>query len=70
MAPLLYLPARLPIYAMLIAAFIPARRYLGGLLNLQGLTLAGLYCWGFSRGGDCRHYLQADAVPAARRLRS
>ncbi|NLF06391.1 MAG: ferrous iron transporter B, partial [Pirellulaceae bacterium] len=47
-APLLTCSARLPIYAMLIAAFIPARRYLGGLLNLQGLTLAGLYLLGIS----------------------
>ena len=43
MAPLLTCSARLPVYALLIAAFIPARSYCGGLLNLQGLTLAGLY---------------------------
>ncbi|MBU4398580.1 MAG: ferrous iron transporter B, partial [Planctomycetes bacterium] len=45
-APLLTCSARLPIYAMLIAAFVPAQSYLGGLLNLQGLTLAGLYLLG------------------------
>ncbi len=45
-APLLTCSARLPIYAMLIAAFVPAHSYLGGLLNLQGLTLAGLYLLG------------------------
>jgi len=45
-APLLTCSARLPIYALLIAAFIPAQSYLGGLLNLQGLTLAGLYLLG------------------------
>ena len=46
-APLLTCSARLPIYALLIAAFIPRRRrYLGGLLNLQGLTLVGLYLLG------------------------
>jgi len=38
--------ARLPIYALLIAAFIPAQTYLGGLVSLQGLTLAGLYALG------------------------
>jgi len=45
-APLLTCSARLPIYALLIAAFIPSQSYLGGLLNLQGLTLAALYLLG------------------------
>ncbi len=45
-APLLTCSARLPIYALLIAAMIPSQSYLGGLLNLQGLTLAGLYLLG------------------------
>lgn len=45
-APLLTCPARLPIYTLLIAAFVPSQNYLGGLLNLQGLTLAGLYLLG------------------------
>ena len=44
--PLLTCSARLPVYALMIAAFIPQRDYLGGLLNLQGLTLAGLYLLG------------------------
>jgi ferrous iron transport protein B len=45
-APLLTCSARLPVYALLIAAFIPAEIYFGGLLSLQGLTLAGLYALG------------------------
>lgn len=45
-APLLTCSARLPIYALLIAAFIPPQSYLGGLLSLQGLTLTGLYMLG------------------------
>jgi len=45
-APLLPCSARLPVYALLIAAFIPARTFAGGLLNLQGLTLAALYLLG------------------------
>ncbi|MBN2580590.1 MAG: ferrous iron transporter B [Pirellulales bacterium] len=45
-APLLTCSARLPVYTLLIAAFIPDRTYCGGLLNLQGLTLAGLYLLG------------------------
>jgi ferrous iron transport protein B len=45
-APLLTCSARLPVYTLLIAAFVPAESYLGGLVNLQGLTLAGLYLLG------------------------
>jgi ferrous iron transport protein B len=45
-APLLTCSARLPVYALLIAAFIPTESYCGGLFNLQGLTLAGLYLLG------------------------
>lgn len=45
-APLMTCSARLPVYALLIAAFIPQQAYLGGLLNLQGLTLAALYALG------------------------
>ncbi len=52
-APLLTCSARLPIYAMLIAAFIPAQSYLGGLLSLQGLTLAGLYLLGILTAVVC-----------------
>lgn len=44
-APLMTCSARLPVYAVLIAAFVPAV-YLGGMLSLQGLTLAALYALG------------------------
>jgi len=44
-APLMTCSARLPVYALLIAAFVPARK-LAGLVNLQGLTLLGLYLLG------------------------
>jgi ferrous iron transport protein B len=45
-APLLTCSARLPVYALLIAAFVPPTTFLGGWLGLQGLTLAGLYVLG------------------------
>jgi len=45
-APLLTCSARLPVYTLLIATFIPARNWLGGLVGLQGLTLLGLYALG------------------------
>lgn len=45
-APLMTCSARLPVYALLIAAFIPRQPLLGGLLNLQGVTLMALYLLG------------------------
>ncbi len=44
-APLMTCSARLPVYALLIAAFIPDRT-VGGLFNLQGLVLFALYMAG------------------------
>lgn len=42
LAPLMTCSARLPVYALLIAAFIPSREVLG-VFELQGLVLFGLY---------------------------
>ncbi len=44
-APLMTCSARLPVYALLIAAFIPAQT-VWGVFNLQGLVLFGLYAGG------------------------
>lgn len=44
-APLMTCSARLPVYALLIAAFIPDQ-VVWGLFNLQGLTLFALYAAG------------------------
>jgi ferrous iron transport protein B len=43
-APLMTCSARLPVYALLIGAFIPQRTV--GILNLRGLVLFTLYCAG------------------------
>jgi ferrous iron transport protein B len=42
-APLMSCSARLPVYTLLIGAFIPTRSILGGWLGLQGLTLFAMY---------------------------
>ncbi len=47
-APLMTCSARLPVYAIIIAAFIPSTQ-VGGVFNLQGLVLFALY--GFGVGG-------------------
>lgn len=44
-APLMTCSARLPVYALLIGAFIP-KRTVGGMFELQGLVLFGLYVAG------------------------
>ena len=46
-APLMTCSARLPVYALLIGAFVPAREVAGGL-SLQGLVLFSLYVAGIA----------------------
>jgi ferrous iron transport protein B len=64
--------ARLPVYTLLIAAFVPAHSWLGGFVNLQGLVLLAFYTLGllgavltaflikrvFYRGGTSRFLLE------------
>lgn len=57
-APLMSCSARLPVYTILIGAFIPAKAVLGEWVGLQGLTLFAMYCVGV-----------AAAVPVAWILR-
>ena len=44
-APLITCSARIPVYTLIISAFIPARQVAGGF-NLQGLVMFGLYAVG------------------------
>ena len=45
-APLMSCSARLPVYTLLIAAFIPGQTYLGGWIGLQGATMTAMYLVG------------------------
>ncbi len=47
-APLMSCSARLPVYVILIGAFVPAEHYLGGIVGLQGLTLLAMYAIGIT----------------------
>jgi ferrous iron transport protein B len=47
-APLMSCSARLPVYVILIGAFVPANRYLGGIIGLQGLVLLAMYAIGIA----------------------
>jgi ferrous iron transport protein B len=46
-APFMTCSARLPIYTLIIAAFIPNRLFLGGVMGLRALVMLGLYGLGF-----------------------
>ncbi len=47
-APLMSCSARLPVYTLLIAAFVPPSEYLGGLVTLPGITLLAMYTLGIA----------------------
>jgi ferrous iron transport protein B len=44
--PLMSCSARLPVYTLLIGAFVPAVPVVGGLLDLQGVTMLAMYLLG------------------------
>jgi ferrous iron transport protein B len=46
-APFMTCSARLPIYTLIIAAFIPNHMFLGGLLGLRAMVMLSLYVIGF-----------------------
>jgi ferrous iron transport protein B len=59
-APFMTCSARLPIYALLIAAFVPQRHL--GVFNVQGLVLFGLYLLGISGGLLTARLLKSSAL--------
>jgi ferrous iron transport protein B len=65
-APLMTCSARLPVYALLIAAFIP-QRALWGWVELQGLVLFGLYLAGIAAAMAVawvlKHFTAAGRAP-------
>jgi ferrous iron transport protein B len=46
-APFMTCSARLPVYTLIIAAFIPNERFLGGIIGLRAAVMLGLYVLGF-----------------------
>jgi ferrous iron transport protein B len=46
-APFMTCSARLPIYTLIIAAFIPGKTYLGGVIGLRAMVMLSLYALGF-----------------------
>ncbi len=64
-APLMSCSARLPVYTLMIAAFIPARKFLGGLLGLQGLVLFAMYALGIVIGAGVALLLKRTLLRGA-----
>jgi len=63
-APFMTCSARLPVYALMIAAFVPERDVL--IFNLQGLVLFGLYLLGIAGGVGTALLLKRSALKGER----
>lgn len=65
-APLMTCSARLPVYTLIIAAFIPQRQVLGGWVGLPGLVLFALYAAGILSGLVIAFVLKRTVLSGAR----
>jgi ferrous iron transport protein B len=64
-APFMTCSARLPVYALLIAAFIPDRNLLGHVITLQVAALLGLYLLGFLAAVVTARLLKSSVLKSA-----
>ena len=65
-APFMTCSARLPVYALLIAAFIPDRALLGKAFGTQAAALLGLYLLGFAAAFATAQVLKSSVLRAER----
>ena len=65
-APFMTCSARLPVYTLVIAAFIPARPLLGSFLDAQVMALLGLYVLGFLAAVVTARILKSSVLKSAR----
>ncbi len=63
--PFMTCSARLPVYMLLIAAFIPAQYYLHGFLGLQTLVMLGLYVAGFAAAMTTAWLLKSSVLKSS-----
>jgi ferrous iron transport protein B len=61
-APFMTCSARLPVYALLIAAFVPERALLGPILGTRAASLLGLYALGFLAAFATAHLLKSSVL--------
>ncbi len=64
-APFMTCSARLPVYTLIIAAFIPNHLYLGHLIGLRALVMLGLYALGFLAALGTARLLKSSVLKAA-----
>lgn len=64
-APFMTCSARLPVYALLIAAFIPDRNLLGSVITVQVAALLGLYLIGFLAAVATARLLKSSVLKSA-----
>ncbi len=64
-APFMTCSARLPVYTLIIAAFIPNRLFLGHLIGLRALVMLGLYALGFLAALVTARMLKSSVLKAA-----
>ncbi|UWZ83621.1 ferrous iron transporter B [Occallatibacter riparius] len=63
--PFMTCSARLPVYMLLIAAFVPNRSYLHGFLGLRAMTMLGLYLAGFVAAMTTAHLLKSSILKSS-----
>lgn len=63
--PFMTCSARLPVYMLLIAAFIPNRTYLHGFLGLRSIVMLGLYVAGFVAAMTTAHLLKSSILKSS-----
>ena len=64
-APFMTCSARLPVYGLMIAAFIPKRPVLGAFLNTQAAMMIGLYVLGFVAAVATARLLKSSVLKSA-----
>ena len=65
-APFITCSARLPVYTLLIAAFIPQRPLLGPILGTRAATMLGLYALGFVAAFGTAWLLKSSILKSSR----
>ena len=65
-APFMTCSARLPVYTLIIAAFIPNRPLLGGLSGSAAAAMLGLYVLGFAGGMVTARVLKSSVLKSGR----
>ncbi|HKF46773.1 MAG TPA: ferrous iron transporter B [Terracidiphilus sp.] len=63
--PFMTCSARLPVYILLIAAFVPNTTYLHGFVGLRAMTMLGLYVAGFVAAMTTAHLLKSSILKSS-----